>query len=429
MSTTALAISVRWGDRLISSHVLRAHDRRVFSLGSAPGSDVPVPRAGQASFSFGGDGPVVHFTDGVRGQVFRNGDTELPMSDVIHRGLAHEEKEGWTLPLGRRDGVVLEFGNVAVEAWPMKAPLRVGLMNAVWDYRWLNVLMATVMFALLIVLRFELFAMEGADLEDDGVSASAVTLRRVLVTAEKPQKQPRVVEQAPEKLPQQQQVAAIGSPKKNPTPMKRGEGGPRAVGPDLHAIFAGLGGQGVMGNGGLAKELTNALGNVVGNSDGLGGIRLRGNGGGGELGGPLRIGGIGLKVGPPGGGPDFSLKKTEGEGPKVFDPPPEITCAAVGCLDKELIRRVVREHLGQVRYCYEQLLPRMPNLSGRVVVKWHVTGDGIVDSSEVVSSTAQTADLGSCLAGRVRTWRFPAAQQAEAGFAVSYPFVFKLSGQ
>lgn len=430
MSTTALAISVRWGDRLISSHVLRAHDKRVFSLGGAPGSDVPVPRAGQASFSFGGDGPVVHFTDGVRGQVFRNGDTELPMSDVIHRGLAHEENEGWTLPLGRRDGVVLEFGNVAVEAWPMKAPLRVGVMNAVWDYRWLNVLMATVMFALLLVLRFELFAMEGGDVDDDGVSSSAVTLRRVLVTAEKPQKLQRaVVEQAPERLKQQKQAAAEGSPKPKPTPVTRGEGGPRAVGPDIHKLFAGLGGQGVMGNGGLAKELTNALGNVVGNSDGLGGIRLRGTGGGGDVGGPIRIGGIGLKVGPPGGGPDYTLKKGDGVGPAIEDTAPVVACAAVGCLDKELIRRIVREHLGQVRYCYEQLLPRMPNLNGRVMVKWHVTGGGVVDASEVVSSTAQTPELGACLAGRVRTWRFPAAKQAEAGFTVSYPFVFKLSGQ
>lgn len=429
MSTTALAISVRWGDRLISSHLLRHEDKKAFSLGQLPGDDVSVPRAGNASFSFGEEGAVVRFTDGVRGQVIRNGDTELPMSDVIHRGLAHEENDGWTLPLGRRDGVVLEFGNVAVEAWPAKTPSRVGLWSGAWDYRWLNVLLATAMFALLLVLRFELFAMEGSGLDDDGLSASAVTFQRVLVTAAKPEKHVRTNEQAPEKKELKKQAAAEGSPKPKPTPVTRGEGGARAVGPDIKKLFAGLGGQGVLGHGGLSNELTNAMGNMVGASNGLGGIGLRGNGGGGDLGGPLRIGGIGLKVGPPGGTPDYSLKKKEGDGPQFEDTPPVVTCASVGCLDKELIRRIVREHLGQVKYCYESLLSSNPNLQGRVVVKWHVTGSGIVDASEVTSSTAQTPALGQCLVGRIRTWKFPAAKQVEAGFVVSYPFVFKLSGQ
>jgi len=430
MTTSALAISVRWGDRLISSQVLRRDDPRAFSLGAAPGSDVTVPRAGQASFSFGADGPVVRFTDGVRGQVFRNGDVTLPMSEVIHRGLAQEEGDGWALPLGRRDGVVLEFGSVAVEAWPMKAPTRVGFGAAAWDYRWLNVLLATAMLALLVVVRFELFALEGDAFGDDGVSASAVTLRRVLVTAEKPERRPPTSpERAPERQKAPKQASASGSPRPRPSPVTRGEGGARAIGPDVKKLFAGLGGQGVMGNGGLAKELTQALGSVVGTSNGLGGLSLRGSGGGGDLGGPLRIGGIGLRSGPPGSGPDVSLKKGEGAGPVIEETQPVVACAAVGCLDKELIRRVVREHLSQVRFCYERLLPSQPTLSGRVVVKWHVTGAGLVDASEVASSTAASPELGNCLAGRVRTWRFPAAKQAEAGFTVSYPFVFKLSGQ
>lgn len=429
MSTTALAISVRWGDRLISSHLLRKEDGRAFSLGQAPGSDVTVPRAGAATFSMDEDGPVVRFTDGVRGQVFRNGDTELPMSDAIHRGLAQEDGEAWALPLGRRDGVVLEFGNVAVTAWPAKAPSRVGLASGVWDYRWLNVLLATLLLGLLLVLRFELSAMEGDGVDEDGLSSAALTMRRVLVTPPPPEKPQRATEQSPEKKEQKRQAAAEGSPKPKPMPVTRGEGGPRAVGPDIKKLFAGLGGQGVLGHGGLSSELTKALGNVVGASDGLGGIALRGNGGGGDLGGPLRIGGIGLKVGPPGGGPDVTLKKAGGVTPEPEFLPPVIECASVGCLDKELIRRIVREHLGQVRYCYESLLPRFPTLSGRVVVKWHVTGSGVVDASQVVSSSAATPELGECLAGRVRTWKFPASKQAEAGFTVSYPFVFKLSGQ
>jgi TonB family protein len=377
-----------------------------------------MPRAGQASFSFSGGVPLVQFTDGVRGQVFRNGEVELPMSEVIHRGLADEGQHGWKLMLGRRDGVVLEFGNVAVEAWPIPTPLRVGRMNSSWDYRWLNVLMATAMFSLLVVLRFELYAMEG-NVDGDDVSAPAIPVRVLRVATAQPQKYRRSnVELAPMRLIIQQRPA----PK--PAGVTRSDGGPRQVGPDIHKLFSELGGKGVLGNGGLSNELTRALSAVVSDSKALRGIGLRGNGGGGDLGSPLRLGGIGLNGGPPGRQPDPSLRKTE----SVSPPPPDID-SPEGTIDKELIHRIVREHLGQMRYCYEQLLPRMPNLSGRVTVKWHVTSQGIVDESEVVSSTAQTPELGSCVAGRVRTWRFPPAKQATAGFTVTYPFVFKLSGQ
>jgi TonB family protein len=426
MSFTALAISVRWGDRLISSQVLRPGARRVFQLGQSASADVTVPRAGTATFNLGSDGPDVHFTDGVRGQVFRNGDTALAMSDVIHRGLAQEADEGWTLPLGRRDGVVLEFGALKVEAWPTKAPSLAGRMSAALDYCWLNVLLATVLFAVVLVLRFELLVMEGGALEDDETSTPPRS-RKWLVVAAKPEAPaPSIKDPSHERAKPEHARAAEGKPKPKPTPVTRGEGGPRAAVPNLRGLLEGLGGQGVLGHGGLSQELTRSLGNVVGVSDGLGGIGLRGTGGGGDLGGPLRIGGLARRF-VPGGGPNVPLSRGEAVSP-VLDPPPTDVDCTDGCLDRELIRRIVRGHVSQVRYCYEQLLPRMPTLEGRVVVKWHVTPAGRVDTSTVVSSTAQSPALGECLAGRVRTWVFPASKQVgPAGFTVSYPFIFKLA--
>lgn len=429
MSSTALAISVRWGDRLISSHVLRPGDRRPFQLGQQANADVTVPRKGSATFVLGSDGPEVHFTDGVRGQVFRNGDTALPMSDAIHKGLAQEGNDGWLLPLGRRDGVVLEFGALEVEAWPTKAPSLAGRMSAALDYQWLNVLLATVLVAVVLVLRFELFAMEGGAYDDEGLSNAAATMQHLKVVAAKPERSTAMATDTHEKLPAKREPAAEGKPKPKPSPVTRGEGGARTpVVPNVRGILAGLGGQGVLGHGGLSEELTKSLGNVVSaSSDGLGGMGLRGNGGGGELGGPLRIGGIGPRF-QPGGSPNVQLKRGEEVGPYV-DPTPEHFGCYDGCIDRELIRRLVRSHLGQIRYCYEQLLPRFPTLEGRVVVKWHVTQAGTVDASEVVSSTAKRAELGECIAGRIRTWVFPSSKQiGPTGFTVSYPFVFKLSG-
>jgi len=300
-------------------------------------------------------------------------------------------------------------------------------MSAALDYRWLNVLLATVLFAVVLVLRFELLAMEGGAFDDDGTSSAAVSMKRLVVVAAKPEAPaPSIKDPSQERRKPEHARAAEGKPKPKPTPVTRGEGGPRAAVPNVRGLLDGLGGQGVLGHGGLSEELTKSLGNVVGVSDGLGGIVLRGNGGGGDLGGPLRIGGLARRF-VPGGGPNVNLSRGEGVSP-VLDPPPTDVECTEGCIDRELIRRIVRGHLSQVRYCYEQLLPRMPTLQGRVMVKWHVTAAGRVDTSTVVSSTAQSPLLGECLAGRVRTWVFPPSKQVgPAGFTVSYPFLFKLA--
>ena len=39
-----------------------------------------------------------------------------------------------------------------------------------------------------------------------------------------------------------------------------------------------------------------------------------------------------------------------------------------GALDKEIIRRVIRRHLNELRFCYERELAKSPSLAGRVVV-------------------------------------------------------------
>lgn len=422
MSTTALSITVHWGDRLISSQVLRAGERRSFTLGSGARADVPIPRAGRATFSCDADGPRLAFTEGVRGRLVRNGEVELPISEAIHRGLAEESGEGWALALGRRDRLSLEFGALRVDAEPTKAPGRVGLHGDAVDYRWWNVLLVSALLALLMVMHFELSALEGDTLDEDGASAAALTIRHVLVVPPKKEPPRRVATREPAQ-------AGPQSPAKAERPVTRAAGRPALTAQTVGNLFAGVGAQGLVGSGALDVTLTHALKGIATAGNGLTGLTLRGTGGGGFVGGgPVGIG-VGRLTGL--GGPrDVSLTRGAGQVPDRFEvTPPDIECAAVGCLDKELIRRVVRQHLSQVRYCYEELLPSMPQLEGRVVVKWHVTGQGHVDASEVVSSTAQTPQLGACIAGRIRTWVFPSAKRAEAGFTVSYPFTFKLSGQ
>jgi TonB family protein len=102
-----------------------------------------------------------------------------------------------------------------------------------------------------------------------------------------------------------------------------------------------------------------------------------------------------------------------------------IGCDAGGCLTRELIRQVIASHRDQLKYCYESLLNRYPDLSGKVAVKFLIRAPGDVAQAEVSESTAHNAQLEQCLAQRVRGWLFPAAKSATQ---VSYPFVFHRAG-
>jgi hypothetical protein len=92
-----------------------------------------------------------------------------------------------------------------------------------------------------------------------------------------------------------------------------------------------------------------------------------------------------------------------------------------GSLDKELVRRVVRQHLNEVRYCYEQALPRRPALAGRVVAQFTIAPTGRVLVAALQSSSLGDSAVESCIVEATRRWPFP--QPAGGGIViVSYPF-------
>jgi hypothetical protein len=194
----------------------------------------------------------------------------------------------------------------------------------------------------------------------------------------------------------------------------------------MRQAIAGLSMGQILGAGGIGNELNRAMGNMVGASNGNGGWTLHGDGMGGDVGGPHGIGGIGKLHGGPVGDP--TLRKGTTPGPHIeFEP---FGCDAGGqpCLDKETVRRIIRSHVGELRYCYESLLNRYPNLGGKVKVRFAVAQSGDVATSEVAQSTAGVPELGECVAGRVRTWHFPVPAHS-VGYIISYPFLFKTSGE
>ncbi len=100
-------------------------------------------------------------------------------------------------------------------------------------------------------------------------------------------------------------------------------------------------------------------------------------------------------------------------------------CVAIkGELGKAIIRRVVRRHITEVRYCYARELQARPGLHGRVVVRFVITGAGTVASSTTEASTLDSARVERCVTRAVRRWRFPSSDHANITI-VSYPFVFQ----
>jgi TonB family protein len=95
-----------------------------------------------------------------------------------------------------------------------------------------------------------------------------------------------------------------------------------------------------------------------------------------------------------------------------------------GPIDKEVIRRIIRRHLGTVKYCYEKALATNPELQGRVVVQFTIAATGQVENAQVQRSTLGHRGVERCVTTAVGRWLFP--KPRGGGIAIiSYPFVFR----
>ncbi len=133
------------------------------------------------------------------------------------------------------------------------------------------------------------------------------------------------------------------------------------------------------------------------------------------------IGQVGTEI--PGDGGDRAPNIDIGHQPTSEPGPilgqPETT----GALDREIIQRVVRQHRREIRNCYERELQRNPDLQGRVIMQFVISGSGDVVSARVEESTMDNHEVGRCMTRRIRRWSFP---EPDGGgiVRVNYPFNF-----
>jgi hypothetical protein len=124
---------------------------------------------------------------------------------------------------------------------------------------------------------------------------------------------------------------------------------------------------------------------------GLGTIGTIGHGGGGGTGQGYGAGGGSL------GG------STRGKPADVRQGDPTIT----GGLPSEVVKRIVRQHVGQLRMCYETGLKSNPNLEGKVVVTFEIGADGAVLKAAADSSTIADAKVVACVVNVFQRLSFP----------------------
>ncbi|MBK8236072.1 MAG: AgmX/PglI C-terminal domain-containing protein [Deltaproteobacteria bacterium] len=96
----------------------------------------------------------------------------------------------------------------------------------------------------------------------------------------------------------------------------------------------------------------------------------------------------------------------------------------MGSMDKDVIRRVVRSHLDDVKRCYEAGLVHDPTLTGRVAIQFTIGGEGAVTAANVQASEVKDAAVAECIAKRIRTWVFP-KPEGGGNVVVTYPFLLE----
>jgi hypothetical protein len=455
-------LRVIWGETLLDAGTFVAPEKPVL-IGETPrchfrlsGPDLPA-----AEFPIlrheAGDYRFV-FARGMRGGIMEDGGL-VTFGDLVKARKASPEEglDGAYAVAVPRAGVVRgELGSgLRVEARYRRPPK--AAVVPWWehlDYRYLNLIVI-----LLFLLGGFIVAVKtsdrGLDLVQDDLVKGQQRMANFVFKA--PEAQPKtnpyleklkndLKKEAPGEMAERHK-GAEGQMGKKDAPKTNGRSAPRAIDPNakelvknsglLAAFGKGRGPAGlstVFGQGGLGGDLKGAVGNmfgaVVGDSYGVGGLGLKGSGtGGGGAGQTIGIGGVGTKG--RGGGLGGYGSGVGGLGAKRDR---DVSIATgdskvLGSIDPELVRKVIRDHASQVRYCYEQRLAINPKLEGKVSIRWQINGDGRASSTMLnkVDSTLPDDQVAQCIMSRIVTWEFP--KPKGGGIAiVTYPWILRSSG-
>ena len=96
----------------------------------------------------------------------------------------------------------------------------------------------------------------------------------------------------------------------------------------------------------------------------------------------------------------------------------------ISFVDKDGIRKTVRKNLKYLEDCYDELLQRNSDISGRVELAWEIHADGHVENAKIVSSQIKDQKMLDCLTTQVNSWNFPDPPKGVLVEIAKYPIFF-----
>ncbi|MBI3072338.1 MAG: AgmX/PglI C-terminal domain-containing protein [Deltaproteobacteria bacterium] len=122
-------------------------------------------------------------------------------------------------------------------------------------------------------------------------------------------------------------------------------------------------------------------------------------------------------------------KRTKLATPAGFGPPVSTGDVTFeGNIDREMVRRIIRQRLKEIQYCYQVEFEKLPNLSGKVIVSFGILTSGEVDGCKIRESTLKNANVEGCMCSKIKRWEFQRSPYGER-VTVTYPFLFKAAGR
>lgn len=93
-------------------------------------------------------------------------------------------------------------------------------------------------------------------------------------------------------------------------------------------------------------------------------------------------------------------------------------------LDRDIIRRIVRAHINELRHCYNTALKEDPTLGGEVTVAFDINANGKTGQAEVAKLSIPDKDMTVCVLEAFERWKFPKPKNG-ATVRVRYPVSFE----
>jgi hypothetical protein len=100
------------------------------------------------------------------------------------------------------------------------------------------------------------------------------------------------------------------------------------------------------------------------------------------------------------------------------------TVSVEGGMSREMVKRVIDQHLSEITFCYESALISNPNIMGRISFEWKILMSGEVGEVRILASSVNSHEVHDCIISAIKSWQFPKPVGTEV--VVSYPFVFDL---